>query len=171
MSVMHSVRKQHAQPPPVLQHTHTHTHTHTRTHFFPQKVQHSALVRPEKGRQSMTTTLWLGIYGNLQAWSWQPLECDEAQASRVTHHFPFPQRGRILYPLLAANQFCHAERIGPKNAGKDVTYISQKQHRKTLTVLFAVPQKQHRKTLSVLFAKTHMNQNYTSCYYAQTIQH
>ena len=29
---------------------------------------------------------------NLQALSWQPLECDEAQASRVTHLFPFPLR-------------------------------------------------------------------------------
>ena len=38
-------------------HTHMHAHTHTQkiTFFFLLKVQHTALIRPEKGRQSTIT--------------------------------------------------------------------------------------------------------------------
>ena len=42
------------------------------------------------------------------------MDGDEAQRSRVTDHFPFPQRGRVLFPVLAAGQFCHAVRTGPR---------------------------------------------------------
>ena len=90
-----------------------HAHTHTHTTFLRKSSTQHLLDQRKEDRARPQRFGWVSTVfcrqGHDSLWS------AARHASRVTHHFPFPQRGRVLYPVLAAGQFCHAVRIGSKS--------------------------------------------------------
>ena len=77
-----------------LARTRAHTHTHTTPFFSKSSTQH--LLHQRKEDTARSQRFGMDQYDNLQTGSWQPLECDEAQASRATSlSFPAERKGSL----------------------------------------------------------------------------